>query len=46
MPNYDVTFEDGREMTVWATDKESAKAQAYVKYKRKTRKKGRVKKVR
>jgi hypothetical protein len=33
MPNYRVTFSDGRQMTVWATDKEGAKAKAQTKYK-------------
>ena len=42
MANYTVTFEDGRQMVVWATDKESAKARAYAKYKRRTGKKGRI----
>jgi hypothetical protein len=45
MPNFDVTFEDGRTMTVWATDAESAKAKARKKYAAKKGKAGRVKKV-
>jgi hypothetical protein len=36
MPNYYVKFESGREILVWATDKESAKAKAQAKHKRKT----------
>jgi hypothetical protein len=45
VPNYRVTFEDGRQMTVWATDKETAKAKAQAKYKRKKGKSGRIAKV-
>jgi hypothetical protein len=45
MPNYSITFEDGRTLTVWATDPESAKAKARKKYATKKKKPGRVKKV-
>jgi hypothetical protein len=45
MPNYNVTFDDGKTILVWATDKESAKARARKKYATKKGKPGRVKKV-
>lgn len=45
MPNYSVTFEDGRTMTVWATDPETAKIKARKKYAKNKGRAGRVKKV-
>ena len=45
MPNYSVEFKSGKTMTVWATDKESAKAKAAAKYARKTGKRGRIRRV-
>jgi hypothetical protein len=45
MPNYSVTFDDGKTILVWAADKSSAKAKAQARYKRKKGKSGRITKV-
>jgi hypothetical protein len=45
MPNYSVVFEDGRSITVWATDPEQAKAKARRRYAKHKGRKGRVRKV-
>lgn len=45
MPNYSVTFSDGKTILVWASDKGAAKAKASKKYAAKKGKNGRIKKV-
>jgi hypothetical protein len=45
MPNYSVTFDDGKSVLVWASNKDAAKAKAQKKYARKTGRRGHIKKV-
>jgi hypothetical protein len=46
VPNYYVDLEGGKTLLVWATHIEAAKATALKRYKRKTGRSGKVKRVR